>query len=148
MRRISSRATFYYKRIVPILLIAFLLAFVTVQLLQGTACGADLPSLLIPVLAVIATYLINGWLASDLVDEVRDAGGALLIRNGRIEERVALSGIVDVSCSPWVNPARVTLTLGSPGVFGTRITFCAPVRFVPSNHPAIDDLIHRIEAGR
>ncbi len=85
----------------------------------------------------------------DLVDEVWDAGDALVIRNGHDEERVALSGIINVSYSPFVNPPRVTLSLRNSSLFGDQITFCAPATFRPfSASPVIDELIRRIDAAR
>jgi hypothetical protein len=86
----------------------------------------------------------------DLVDEVLDAGDALVIRNGHLEERVALSDIMNVGYSPFMNPPRVTLSLRNPGMFGDRVSFCAPVSLMPtfSTSPIIDELIKRIDAAR
>ena len=100
----------------------------------------------------IFSFFIMKKLIFDLVDEVLDAGDALVIRNGDREERVALSDIVNVSYAQLTNPPRVTLSLRNPTQFGDRVTFCAPVRLSPlavfSPNPAIDELIKRVDAAR
>ena len=85
----------------------------------------------------------------DLVDKVMDAGDALVIINGDREERVALSDITNVSYSQLMNPARVTLSLRRPTIFGDRVTFSAPVQVVPfASSPVIEALIKRVDAAR
>jgi hypothetical protein len=99
---------------------------------------------------MIVGYFMMKKLLFDLVDEVLDAGDALVIRNGHLEERVALSEIMNVGYTPFMNPPRVTLSLRNPGVFGERVSFCAPVSLMPtfSTSPIIDELIKRIDAAR
>jgi hypothetical protein len=86
----------------------------------------------------------------DLVDEVLDAGDALLIRNGHLEDRIALADITNVGYAQFMNPPRVTLSFRNPGVFGDRVSFCAPVSLMPtfSTSPIVDELIRRIDAAR
>jgi len=85
----------------------------------------------------------------DLVDEVLDAGDALIVRNRGQEDRIALSDITNVNYTPLVSPPRVTLSLRRASVFGAEVTFCAPTRFVPfSSSPVINELIQRIDAAR
>jgi len=104
---------------------------------------------MVPVLMIVFGYVIMRKLVFDLVDEVLDAGDSLLVRNGSQHEQVPMSDIMNVSYSQLVNPPRVTLSLRNPGTFGSKISFCAPVRFVPfSTSPVIDKLIERIDAAR
>jgi hypothetical protein len=94
-------------------------------------------------------FFVMKKLVFDLVDEVWDDGGSLLIKNRGEEERVALSDIKNVSYSPLINPPRVTLSLRRPTVFGDEITFNAPMRFMPfSASPIIKELIDRIDLAR
>ena len=94
-------------------------------------------------------YFFMKKLIFDLVDEVWDMGDELIIKNKGREDRIALSAIINVSCSVFTNPPRVTLTLRDRGIFGREITFCAPVRLLPfSKSPIIDDLIERIDKKR
>lgn len=151
MPRLSSSMTFFYKRIFPIIWFGFLLIFFAVSLLGGARSAAfpPAPFLIMPVVMMVFGYLIMKKLVFDLVDEVLDAGDALLVRNGSQHEQVPLSDIMNVSYSQFVNPPRVTLSLRNPGTFGSKISFCAPVRLMPfSTSPAIDKLIERIDAAR
>jgi hypothetical protein len=149
MRRISSRMTFWYKRVFPIFWFGFLLLFVVVPWTVGRGPAQALPTMffIMPALFGILGYVIMKKLVFDLVDEVLDDGDALVVRNRDLEERIALSNIVNVSYSQFVNPPRVTLLLRNPSLFGERVSFCAPTRFNPfSSSPMIDDLIRRIDA--
>jgi hypothetical protein len=151
MRLISSRATFFYKRVFPVIWFGFLLIFFAVSLFGGSRSGGFplVPFLIVPALMIVFGYFILKKLIFDLVDEVLDAGDALLIRNGTQQEQVLLADIMNVSYSQFVNPPRVTLLLRNPGIFGAKVSFCAPVRFVPfSTSPVIDELIERIDAKR
>jgi hypothetical protein len=39
--------------------------------------------------------------------------------------------------------------LRKTGVFGKRVSFCAPIRFMPfASSPVIDELIARVDAAR
>src|ERR1700751_5855383 len=145
MRRLSSKMTFYYKRVFPLVWFGSLALFIAVPLIIG---GKSPPtaSILIPLAMMVFGYFLMKKLIFDLVDEVIDVGDALIIRNGDREARVALSDVMNVSYSPFMNPPRVTLLLRTPGVFGDQVTFCAPARFIPflRRSPAIDDLIQRV----
>jgi hypothetical protein len=153
MRRLSSRKTFFYKRVFPIIWFGFLAFFMAspfvTPLMGGTTSGSPLAFLAVPALMMLIGYFFMKKTVFDLVDEVLDGGDVLVIRNSGIEERVALSDIMNVSYSPLVSPPRVTLSLRRPSIFGDRISFCAPMSFVPfSTSPIIDELIRRIDAAR
>jgi hypothetical protein len=155
MRRLSSRMTFFYKRIFPViwfgLLVVFIVAPFIAPMIGGSVSGSGSPLafLVVPAIMIVVGYIIMKKLVFDLVDEVLDAGDALVIRNGHLEDRVALSDIMNVSYSPFVNPPRVALSLRNPSMFGDRISFCPPVSFMPfSTSPIIDELITRIDAAR
>ena len=151
MRRISSRMTFWYKRVFPIFWFGFLLLFIAVPwtIDRGPAQVLPMMFFILPALLGVFGFFLMKKLVFDLVDEVFDDGDALVVRNRDMEERIALSNIVNVSYSQFVNPPRVTLLLRNPSLFGTRVSFCAPTRFNPfSSSPIIDDLIQRIDAKR
>ena len=150
MGRLSSRSTFFYKRIFPIIWFGFLAVFFATALFMGSS-GSEfpLPFLIGPPAMAIFGYYIMKKLVFDLVDEVVDLGDALLVKNGNQEDRIALSDIMNVNYSPLINPPRVTLSLRRPSLFGATVTFCAPVRFVPySTSPVIDALIARVDTAR
>jgi hypothetical protein len=151
MQRISSRWTFFYKRMFPAIWFGFLCLFLITQTFVGLRSGrfVIVPFLLVPAAMMAFGFFIMKKLIFDLVDEVWDDGDALVIRNRGDEVRVALSDIKNVNYSPFINPPRATLSLRKPTVFGEQITFCAPVRFIPfSMSPVISQLIERIDRAR
>jgi len=152
MRRISSRMTFAYKWLFPILwfgILLVVLVFGGLVVMRGGHFQAESMFFIVPIAMLGFGYWLMRKLVFDLVDEVLDTGDALIVRNRGREERVALANITNVSYSPFINPPRVTLSLRQPSLFGTKVTFCAPVRFMPfTTSPVVDELIERIDAAR
>jgi hypothetical protein len=151
MRRISSGMTFIYKRVFPIIFLGFFVSFAAIPFLLGLNSGQfpPLPFFVVPVIVFAIFLFLMKKLVLDLADEVLDAGDALIVKNGGREERIALSEIMNVNYTSFVNPPRVVLSLRRPGIFGAQVAFCPPVRFVPfSTSPIIDELIQRIDAAR
>jgi len=151
MLLMSSRMTFFYKRIFPVIWFGFLAAFFLFGLLKGAAADpiSNLPFLIVPVVMAIIGYRIMKKISFNLVDEVFDLGDALLVRSGGREERVALADIKNVNFFPYMSPPQVTLSLQRPSVFGDTIVFCAPLRIMPlSPSPTIEKLIDRIDDAR
>jgi hypothetical protein len=149
MPRLSSRTTFFYKRVFPVVWFGILLMVLAGGLYGSSRNATPLPFFIVPAFMAVVGFVIMKKLIFDLVDEVLDAGDALIVRNGNREDRIALSDIMNVNYSPMVNPPRVTLSLRRLSAFGEAVTFCAPVRFVPfSTSPMIDDLIRRVDAAR
>jgi hypothetical protein len=154
MRRISSKMTFFYKRIFPAFWFGFLillLLLIAVPLFFGGARDdpPPYPLLVVPLIMMGFGYVVMKKLVFDLVDEVWDDGETLLIKNRSQEQRVALSDIKNISYSTVINPPRVTLSVRQPTSFGDQIAFVAPVRFVPfTTSPIINDLIERVDQAR
>jgi hypothetical protein len=154
MRRISSGMTFFYKRIFPVIWFGLLGCFMAIPfvapLLGVSVSGSPMAFLVVPVIMMIMGYFTMKKLVFDLVDEVLDAGDALVVRNGHREDRIALADITNVGYAQFMNPPRVTLSFRNPGMFGDRVSFCAPVSLMPtfSTSPIIDELIKRIDAAR
>jgi hypothetical protein len=151
MPLISSKMTFFYKRVFPVIWFGFLLLAVVSGLFSasGDSQASIIPLLTVPVLMAILGYWIMKKLVFGLADEVLDAGDALIVRSGGQEERISLSDIKNVSYSRYMNPPQVTLSLRRQTVFGDTIAFCAPVSVVPlRSSPVIDDLINRADSAR
>jgi hypothetical protein len=149
MRPISSRATFFYKRIFPIIWFGLLLLFIANAAFSASRSDQIVPGLFIPIAMIVIGYFVMKRLVFDLVDQVLDAGNALLVRNGGQEERIVLTDIKNVNYAALMSPPRVTLSLRRPCIFGSQISFCAPLRLVPfSTSPIIDELIERVDAAR
>src|SRR4029077_7289747 len=95
------------------------------------------------------TFFVFRKLIFDLVDEVWDAGDALVVRNKGHEERILLPDIINVGYTQFVNPPRVTLWLRTPGRFGDRVSFCPPARVSPlAVSPIVDELVRRVDDAR
>jgi hypothetical protein len=151
MTLISSRATAFYKRGFPILWYGFLILFIFLPLIVGSQTGQSPQPMffIVPIAMMAIGYFVFKKIVFTLVDQVFDLGDALLVKNGTQEERIALSDIINVSYTPMMNPPQVTLSLRQPTVFGAKVTFCAPKRFVPfASSPMVDDLIKRVDAAR
>jgi hypothetical protein len=151
MRRISSKMTFFYKRIFPVFWFGFLILLITIPLFFGGMPDGPtpFPFLIVPLIMFGFGYFVMKKLVFDLVDEVWDDGETLLIKNRGEEERVAFRDIKKVSYSTVINPPRVTLSVRQPTIFGDQIAFVAPVRFVPfTTSPIINDLIERVDRAR
>jgi hypothetical protein len=152
MRRISSRMTFWYKRVLPAKWVGFLLLFVMCPFLRVRDPAQLLPTMslvIMPALFGVFFYFVLKRRFSLLVDTVFDDGDALVIRNRNMEERIALSDIVNVSSTQFFNPPRITLMLRNRSLFGERVSFCLPARYNPfSPSPIVYELIKRIDAER
>ena len=152
MRRISSRTTFWYKWVFPIIWFGFLAVFIAIGVVMNTRNSGPqfLPFVILPALMIAFGYFVMKKLVFDLVDEVWDDGSALVIRNRGREDRIALSNIININYSTMINPPRVTLMLRQPSNdFGTEISFGAPIRFIPFAKSAmVEDLIRRVDAAR
>jgi hypothetical protein len=151
MQRISSRSTFFAKRVFPaIFWFGFLAMFIVAPMLgkrpkEGLSAGF----LIMPIFMGIFAYFLMKKLVFDLADEMFDDGDALVARFGSEQERIPLSEIINVSYSQMVNPPRVTLTLRTPGRFGKEVSFSPPQSFVPfAKSPIVADLIERVDAAR
>lgn len=152
MKRVSSQWTFFYKRVFPVVWTVGLLAIFGIGLyarLSHARGNIPLPFFIVlPIMFGFGFYFMKKFVF-DLVDEVWDDGHALLVKNNGQQERIALGDIKNVNYSPLVNPPRVILSLRRPTLFGDKIAFCAPVRFVPfAGSAAIDELIERVDAAR
>jgi hypothetical protein len=154
MRRISSRLTLYYKRVFPILTFGFLAIFIAlpigIPLLNSRpAAIPPLPFFLVPIFMAVVFYFVLKIYVFDLVDEALDDGDTLVVKKGGRNDRIALWDIKNVSYSPLINPPRVTMSLRKTSAFGDKVSFAAPIRFIPfSTHPVVDAWIEHVDAVR
>jgi hypothetical protein len=109
------------------------------------------PFLVMPLIMMAFGAFLFRMLIWDLADEVADAGDYLLVRKAGVEERVALSEIINVGMSWATNPPRLSLRLRKPGKFGDEIVFI-PIRNFTLNpfarNPVAEDLIRRVDLAR
>ena len=158
MQLISSKRTFFYKKIFPFLWLGFLALFIAIGTLfphckNGAACPPMLPFFIIPaVMMVFGAYLFR-LLIHGLVDEVWDYGDYLLVKSDGREYRVGLVNIINVSLASMGNPPRITLTLRDPCPLGKKVAFIPQVKFslAPGalwNNKTADDLVERADRAR
>ena len=146
MRPVSSKMTFFYKRVFPVIWFGFLLLLFAFGLFSTSP---DILFLIVVLLMAIFGYWFMKKVMFNLADAVLDAGDALVVRSGGQEERIALSDIKNVNYSPYMYPPQVTLSVRRHTVFGDTIAFCAPVSIMPLwSSPVILDLIDRVDAAR
>ena len=150
--RISSRNTFFVKRVFPVLWFG-IIAVGLIAALAAARAGKAVPPpvFIVPLLMLVIGYALMRTLVFDLADEVLDEGDALRVRFGHEEERIALGDIINVSYAGLTNPPRVTLTLRHPGRFGKEVTFSPRQSFLSpffKRNPLIAELIERVEAAR
>lgn len=152
MQRISSRQTFFLKRLFPV----FWVAIVVVSFLLVTTASlrsskpVPVEVWIAPLFMLAVGYVLMRYLVLDLMDEVWDAGDQLIVKNRGEEARIPLTDVVNVDFQWLTNPNRITLTLRQPCRFGKVVTFCPKGIYVfPfSKNPTAGDLVGRVEALR
>ena len=152
-KRISSRNTFFHKRVLPFLLFGLIALGVVAPLLltRGNLNAPPWPVFAAPLAVAIVIYVVLRKLVFDLADEVWDEGDALRVRFGEDEERIPLAEIINVSYAGVTNPPRITLTLRTAGRFGREVTFSPQQSFLSPlfrPNPLVNDLIERVDAAR
>jgi len=150
MTKISSKATFLYKRIFPIFWFGFLAVFLATSHFGGATRG-NWMFVIVPCGMAIFGFFLFRRLVWDLADEVVDGGDYLLVKFRGSEERIPLSNIMNVSSSTNLNPPRIVLRLVRPGKFGSEVAFSPqrPFTFNPfARIPIAEDLIGRVYRAR
>jgi hypothetical protein len=147
--RLSSRQTFWLKRLFPVLWAAILVVVVFQVVTHWRVAGASLLWLVPPLLASVIALVVIRARVADLADEVWDEGASLSVRMGDAEASIPLSVIVSVQYSAFANPQSVTLRLRESCEFGRQIVFMPRMQWLPwRRHPLIDGLMRRVAAAR
>jgi len=146
MKRISTDYTFSIKA-APYIFWAFLAFFFLLFLINGAFQQAPIFLVIVAVMAVIG-YFQSKTLGRNLVDEVFDCGDSLLLRKGKEADTVPLANIANVNFS--TRPSRITLTLTTPGKFGSEVAFVPPPQIyfgaIPDNEIARDLIARALKA--
>lgn len=150
MTKISSSMTRFQKRIFPVMWFGGLGVITTIAVFAGAAREA-VAFFIGPVVMAVLGFVIMKKVVWDLVDEVYDAGEYLLVRNGDVEERIPLAGIMNINATTFVNPPRITLRLVTASKLGDQIAF-SPLKEFSLNPFAkckiAEDLIVRVHRAR
>lgn len=150
MKRISSGSTFVYKKVFPATWFIFLAGFLGMSLWNGWGRVNPVVVGMSVLMGVIAFFVARHFLWN-LADEVTDGGDHLRVRRGSVEERIALSDVLNVSVTVQQQPPRVALRLARPGKLGEEITFLPAARFrwnPFARNEVAEDLIVRVDRAR
>lgn len=150
MKLISSRQTWFLKKMFPVLYFGILAGagFAVLADRHPKPGGRAVAWIVLPAVALLGVVLYR-WLIVPLADEVWDAGSELIVKKGGSEARVPLAQIANVSYERFTNPPLVTLRLREPSALGDSIVFAPPVRFFRfARNPLVEDLIVRVDAAR
>lgn len=147
MKKLTSRATYYQKKIFPVVWFGILGLIACGALVTGAVNSSlGLIFILVPASMAAIGYVIMKKLIFDLIDEVYDEGETLLFRDKGKEVRVSLADIKNVSYSWMMNPPRVTLSIRYTTELGDELTFSPPASFIPlRRNRDIEELIDRID---
>jgi hypothetical protein len=151
MKQISSRLTWFVKKVFPAFWFGFLLVFLSISVFANVPRDARVPFVIVPCVMAVFGFLLFRKLIWDLADEVFDAGDHLVVRKGGEQDVIRLDNIMNVSATVAVNPPRITLRLVKPGRFGDEVVFSPPRPFSlnPFARNAVaEDLIVRVDAAR
>jgi hypothetical protein len=150
MKRLTSKATFFYKRVFPLIWFGFLIIFLFAVFSNAAENEpADFVFLIFPIIMLGFSYFILKKMVLDLIDKVYDEGASLLVRNGNQEVRVSLKEIKNVSYSTMTSPSRVTLSIRHNTIFGDELSFLPPASWIPfKKNGEIVKLIDRIDEAR
>src|SRR5215472_17602297 len=144
MRPLSSKTTFYYKRVSPVIffgVVLLMFGFGLISVLRDRQVSNVSFPIVLLLLAVFA-YRFMKKSVFNLADEVLDAGNVLIVRSGVQEERIALSDIKNVNYSPYMTVAAASHRVRRDN------RFLAPVSIFPlRSSSVIDDLIDRVDAA-
>jgi hypothetical protein len=153
MKKISSRNTFWLKKVFPVVWLAFPILFVAIAA-RGPAFEQASDRWLFfvaPALPLVIGFYFYWKLIWVLADEVFDGGDFLVVRRGGEEETLPLDKIINVSAPFMSKTPRIILKLAHAGRFGTEIAFTpiAPFTLNPFAKNAVaEDLMVRVDAAR
>jgi hypothetical protein len=139
-RTISSAWTPFYKFVFPILWVIICCV---------AAPGSDIPRGLLVLVMLIVGFWLWYVLGRPLL-VVRVDERFLHMSNYRREIRVPLSDVSGITDNRLMNPRTITIQLGRPTAFGSRLIFMPKLRFIFffSRHPAVAELNELIATGK
>lgn len=144
VRKISSRATFWNRRVFPVLWFGFLALWSCAAGYGVFHKGVPIFVLLVPAVMAVFGFLMMRWLVFPLADEVFLDGDEVIVRKGGREIRFPVRQIINVDSSVMTRPERITLLLREPCEWGREIVFTPTFHFRWfTRHPIAGELIAR-----
>lgn len=142
-RLLSSRLTFFYKFVFPLLFVAWIV-WLGAFLFAGRGVGmGQVPSGFLLLVALIAAvnFIWMGWLTLRSHRVEADAENFYVSNFGK-EIVIPRSDLYEATEMRWFQPYWITLRLRRPSEFGDRIMFIPPWRFGSfwTANPMVDEL--------
>lgn len=136
-REISSSGTFYYKIILPVILLICTAALPTAVYFDGAnGHSSAAVSLFLYLLACTVIFC----LIAKKFKKVSLDDNFLYVSNYLKEITIPLSNIADVTEIKWLRGHPVTIHLNPASEFGKKITFLSKFRFSFKSHPVVTEL--------
>jgi hypothetical protein len=148
MNRISSPKTFFFKKVLPFLLIAWPVLVIGL----GGSYEENAQELVVSAFVAVAACGLVFWYMRRLADEVLDQGDHLLVSRRGEQGQVSLSEIMNVDSNTTVAAVPIiTLRLAQPSKFGVEIVFLPVTKFALSfggKNAVAEELIERTYQSR
>lgn len=146
-RLLSSRLTYFYKRVFPVVWILTFSAgtfFLWIYNYEGTSSFKWFV-----LVCLLGGSIFLRWFSVRL-KVVSLQGEQIVVSDYRSKETISLRQIEEVTETRIWNPKLIKLRLNRPGRWGDEIVFIAPIRFqfIFSNHPLVKELRHMIQTTR
>jgi hypothetical protein len=154
LRKISSKQTWWLKRVFPVVWFGFcgfltcISALMAVDMVAGDMKPDGWLILPIPAFMLVFGHFYSRRMLYDLADEVVDTGDSLVVRRDGLEVRIPLADIVKVETGTLDESLRVVLTLRTDTRLGRKIAFmpARPFTLDPgAPSPIVAELRERIE---
>lgn len=136
-RVISSGGTFYYKIILPVILLICTIALPTAVYFDGSGNHLSVAFFFFLYLLVCTVIFL---LIAKKFKKVSIDDNFLYISNYLKEITIPLSNIADVTETKWLRGHPVTIHLNPASEFGNKITFLSKFRFSFKSHPIVEEL--------
>lgn len=149
MRKISSEATFFYKRFFPSLYFGFLIFILIILILATNNKTTVLFPLIVIILMIVIGFAIFRASVFGIADEVLDFGDHLLFKQNGIEIQIFLKSIQEINYRSG-RQLRLDVSLKKECELGRKLSFYpAGFRIVgspknPTGNTIADELISKV----
>jgi hypothetical protein len=149
---LSSRLTFLYKFVLPVLwnVMFGLGVFAILAGVLQSKSGAPPPPVAKAFLVIVWAFGAAMWFLTVIpIKQVWLVGDGLRISSFRREISMPLADCVEVRSHRWSNPELVSVTFRRETAFGRGVRFMPPLRYWPwGEHPVAIELRERVDTAR
>ncbi|MDT0630090.1 hypothetical protein [Alteromonas sp. W364] len=146
MKKVST-SPFFFKKVFPVFWLGFVFLFFIVSIALG-AYEKSIMFVVAPIIMIVFGVILFKKLVWDLCDEVIDEGESLLIKKGKLEQRVLLKDVVNIN-HQLSSPERVVLSVRTSGSIGKELAFIPLMHMrIFSKNKHVIKLIQRVDDAR